>query len=161
MNPRSLLTALALSLSVGCSAAGDGRDFPEFCGMAFAAPESALEGAREAARRWSVATGCAFTVADTGVPITLVSQVYMFGERKAAVTAMRDGVPEYIELTERYAAARWSTPILMHEMAHAFGIRDHFPDGVGREKVTEHDVITEDLLAAVCERLSCTAFQPE
>lgn len=146
-------------------------DAPRACTMAFAPNPALAAETAAAAARWSAATGCDIRIADEGIPIIAVPQLYIEvdGAMRAACGAISWVSPT--EASEIQVSVASDIPdctlagySVLHEMGHAVAHSpQHSESGIMAQYVADDGraVIDDASLALVCGELACSAYVPE
>lgn len=164
--PRAILALLLLGACASPEEAPETVALTELapvCGEVFTVTDPGIPAhiVQDWAERWSVATGCAVTVGEGGIPLRLTADLHGQDGKKLAgdTTFDRQGRPLRIELDP----AEFSIETIGHEMGHALALRpQHAADGILSLRAPERQpTISAETLATVCERHTCAVFRPE
>lgn len=154
---------------------------PVECGMQVTPDPSIEEAVRVAGARWHAATGCPVDIVADGIPIH--AQPYVFYD--VSTQEVSDVNPQLklkqvcgLTMTKFRGTTPFTSAIyigtedsrcdsdttLLHELGHVWGPPSrHADDGVmadGKSPL-QTNVITENSLSFVCERMQCQTFSPE
>jgi hypothetical protein len=166
---------MMIALLMSACATAPAMDVP-FEGVVLSPTPEAEAATREAAERWSAATGLSISIGEGGVPVSFVADaINPAGHRSCAHTVTSPAAgPLYVEVdgTPPEGKCRGAADTIAHELGHV--LCHHYQPGASachvehglmrsgaRANVAEDLTINAETLEAVCAVAPCTAFLAE
>jgi hypothetical protein len=130
------------------------------CKLSVSPDPSILSATESAINRWNQASGCNIQIADGGIPVRPVESIFTPDNQRALgrYTCNGNVSIEVLGTSNRLES------IIVHELGHAISggceSQAHSESGVMTE-TRSCDQIDEASLNLICDRVECTAFNPE